>query len=70
MNNLQSLRRAAGLTQEQLSAASGVKFSALQKLEYGVNSLAGARADTVQRLARALGVAMEDLLADGHDNQE
>ena len=70
MNNLKSLRRAAGLTQEQLAAASGVKFSALQKLEYGVNSLAGARADTVLRLSQALGVAMEELLADSHGKQE
>lgn len=63
-NRLGSLRRAAGMTQQQLSESSGVKITTIQKLENGSNALLGAKARTVLQLAKALGVTVEDLIDD------
>ena len=60
--NLGDLRRERGMSQWDLSMLSGVKLSALQCLEQGRNDIRGARADTVLRLARALGVTAEELV--------
>mgnify|MGYP004593326195 FL=1 len=62
MTTIKEARLKAGLTQEELAMKSGVKLSTLQKLERGVNSMNGATAETVLRLARALGVTVEDLV--------
>ncbi len=62
MTTIKEARIKAGLTQEELAMKSGVKLSTLQKLERGVNSMNGATAETVLRLARALGVTVEDLV--------
>lgn len=64
MTKLKSLRLASGMTQEELSAASGVKLSTLQKLETGANHLEGARAGIVLRLARSLKTTVEALLSE------
>ncbi|MBR4442531.1 MAG: helix-turn-helix transcriptional regulator [Clostridia bacterium] len=61
-NRLGALRRERGLTQQQLSRLSGVGLSTLQKLENGANRLLGARVEIALKLARALGVTVEDLL--------
>ena len=58
---LASLRRAAGLTQDDLSRRSGVKLSTLQKLEQGGDLLA-AKTGTVLALARALGMSVEEVV--------
>lgn len=60
-NKLGALRRAANLTQQQLAAKSGVNLTTLQKLENGANRVLGAKVETVLRLAKALGVTVEDL---------
>ena len=62
MTILKEYRQKAGITQEELAMRSGVKLSTLQKLETGKNSLNGAAAETVLRLARALGVSVEALV--------
>ena len=62
MTTIKEARLKAGLKQEELAMKSGVKLSTLQKLERGVNSMNGATAETVLRLARALGVTVEDLV--------
>ena len=60
--NLGDLRRARNMSQWDLSMLSGVKLTALQCLEQGRNDIRGAKAETVVRLARALGVTAEDLI--------
>ena len=59
---LGDLRRAAGLSQQDLSTKSEVKLSTIQKLESGANDLMGAKVGTVLALARALGTTVEDLV--------
>lgn len=59
---LGDIRRAAGLSQQELSEKSGVKLTTLQKLESGVNDIMGAKVGTVLALARALGTTVEDLV--------
>lgn len=56
------LRRARRprLTQEELAAAAYVSVDVIAKLEQGRKQ--GARLETVQRIARALGVTVGDLL--------
>lgn len=60
-NHLGALRRERGLTQQQLSVKSGVGLSTLQKLENGANRLLGARTEIVLKIAKALGVTIEEL---------
>lgn len=62
ITDIGSLRRKRGLTQEQLSEKSGVKLSTLQKLENGANNIKQARVETVNALAHALNVSMDELL--------
>lgn len=59
---LGNLRRAAGLSQQELSEKSGVKITTLQKLESGVNDIMGAKVCTVLALARTLGITVEELI--------
>jgi transcriptional regulator with XRE-family HTH domain len=59
---LGDIRRAAGLSQQELSEKSGVKLTTLQKLESGVNDIMGAKVGTVLALVRALGTTVEDLV--------
>lgn len=56
------LRRQRGLTQRQLAEASEVSLRMIQLYEQRRNDVAKAAADVVQRLARAIGCSMEDLL--------
>ena len=60
-HKLGDLRRAAGITQAELSLRSGVALTTLQKLESGVNRLLGARTEVVLRLAAALDATVESL---------
>lgn len=59
---LGDLRRAKGLSQSQLSTASGVNLMTIQKLESGVNRLMGAKVETVLKLTSALGITIESFL--------
>lgn len=61
-NRLKELRTAAGMTQNQLAQAAGLALSVVQKYENGVNRLLGARTENVLRIARALGVSVDDLV--------
>jgi excisionase family DNA binding protein len=60
---LRTLREAAGLTQLQLAATSGLTHEAISRLERGQRA---ASAETVRQLAQALGVAPERFV--GHDS--
>jgi transcriptional regulator with XRE-family HTH domain len=59
--NIRRIRRGAGLSQEQLSARSGLHSTEISRLERGVRE---PRLGTIVRVARALGVAPAELLAD------
>ena len=52
---LKEIRRAKGLTQQELSVQSGINLSTIQKLEREENNLSGAKFSTVLALYRALG---------------
>ena len=58
---LAALRRAAGLSQNDLANRAGVKIATLQKLESGVNRVMGAKLETVLALTRALDTTIEAL---------
>jgi transcriptional regulator with XRE-family HTH domain len=61
---LREKRRAAGLSQRQLAAKTGVDFSYISKLEN--ERLPAPAAETVHRLAKVLGCPVEELLAAAH----
>ena len=60
-HKLRELREARGLTQGQLAVKSGVGQSHISRLEAGQRP--NAKVSTVARLAHALGVGIDDLLA-------
>ncbi len=59
-DRIQELRKAKGLTQEALAAKSGLHRVYLAQLESGRNQ--NPQLDTLQRLAKALGVSLGELL--------
>lgn len=59
---LGEIRRAAGLSQQELSTRSGVKITTIQKLESGANDIMGAKVATVLALASALDTTVEELV--------
>jgi len=63
---LAELRESKGLSQEQLSVASGVTFSTIQNIEYGRSVDPGVF--NIDKLADALGVSIQDLI--GKENLE
>lgn len=64
-SSLSELRAIAGLTQKGLAAAAGVDIRQIQKIESGDASIENARAGTVIRMAKALGVEAMELLKVG-----
>ncbi len=63
MNNLQKMRKAAGLTQAKLAEKSGVNFRTLQHYELIANEeLSNRKAIDVLRLCNAMGCTVSDLL--------
>lgn len=62
ITKLEWLRRAAGLSQQELAAASGVVAAQIQKLEYGTVKIENVTAKTLFALADALGVDARELM--------
>lgn len=60
--NLRTQRSEAGLSQNQLARTTGVNVRSIQMYEQGVNDINKAQAGTLQKLAKALGCRIEDLL--------
>ena len=60
--NLKRLRTACGCTQAELSRRSGVTLRSIQMYEQRNKDVNKASAETLYRLAKALGCAIEDLL--------
>jgi len=62
MNNIQVLRKAAGLTQSALADAAGMNIRQIQKLESGEIQIDNITLRNGLRLADALGVNPYDLI--------
>lgn len=62
MNKLKERREAAGISQADLAALTGISVRVIQNYEQGTRPLNGARAITVKHLADALKCRMEDLI--------
>ena len=62
-NRLAALRRAAGLTQQQLADRVGMPVYSLRNLEQGQRSISGAAAGTVLAIAQALDTTVEALIS-------
>lgn len=62
---LKEMRKAAGLTQTQLASAAGINIRQIQKLEAGEIRLGNLTLANAAKLADALGISMEALLAEG-----
>lgn len=60
MNCIQEVRKAAGMTQTELANAAGVSQPYIVDLERGAR---GAKPETWERIAAALGVTVPDLTA-------
>ena len=59
---VQELRKAKGMTQQELAMAASVKISTLQKIERMPGIPLGTSVEVALRLARALGVSVEELV--------
>lgn len=59
---LKRLRESRGLSQAELAKASGVRLRSIQMYERRVNDIDKAQEQTVYKLSRVIGCAMEDLL--------
>jgi len=62
---IRQVRKKAGFTQAQLSEATGIDQASISRIENGKQ---GVTLDYLQRMARALGVGVADLVGDaqGH----
>ena len=60
--NLKIIRRASGLTQQQLAERAQVELRSIQMYEQRRNDINKAQVDTLYKLARILGCKIEDLL--------
>jgi transcriptional regulator with XRE-family HTH domain len=61
-DNIKRYRNGKGLSQEQLAQKAGITYSTLAKLESGVNQ--NPKVKTLQQIARALEVSLDDLMKD------
>lgn len=61
-SKLQTIRKARGFTQQQLSEASGVTLRMVQLYEQKQNDLSKAQVNVVIGLAKALGCSIEDII--------
>lgn len=64
-NGFRRLREGKGLTQQALAFAAGVNIRQIQKLEAGEIRLGNLTLANAAKLADALGISMEALLAEG-----
>lgn len=60
--NLKIIRRASGLTQQQLAEQAQVDLRSIQMYEQRRNDINKAQADTLLKLAKVLGCKIEDLM--------
>ena len=60
LKNLAKMRKEKGLTQEGLSRKADISFHTLVKIEGG--GIKNPRIETVIKLAKALGISLDDLM--------
>jgi len=58
--NIKRMRAKQGLTQDDLAKKASIKYSTLTKIEVGIVTKPSVQ--TIQKIAKSLGVSMEDLL--------
>ena len=58
--NIKKLRQAKGLSQDRLSKAADVSYNLIIKLETG--GITNPTIETLQKIAKALGVSVDDLI--------
>ena len=58
-NNIKAIRKAKGVTQKDLAIAAGVSGPYIHDLE---NEARGAKPETLERIASALGVTVDELI--------
>lgn len=63
-NTLKTLRRFRGMTQEELAKATGITSRTIMSYENDVEKLRKARYDTIDKLANALSVSVDDIFLD------
>ncbi len=63
-NKLAKMRKASGLTQKELAAKAGIPLLMYQRYENGTKSFIRANTLYTTRIARALGVTVEQLIGD------
>lgn len=68
MQRIKEIRESRGLTQAELASKSGVRQPAISDIETGVTRKPSA--DTIFRLAKALGCTMEELIAPEEVDQD
>ncbi|MBQ7435459.1 MAG: helix-turn-helix transcriptional regulator [Oscillospiraceae bacterium] len=61
---LQALRLAAGLSQSQLAAATGINVRMIQHYEQGAKDINGAKLHTLLKLCAALKCRLSDVVTD------
>lgn len=62
MTNLKECRKSRGVSQSELAKQAGVNLRTLQDYEQGRKPLGQAAAVTVHKIAKALGVTVEELI--------
>ena len=62
MSKIKEIRKSSGLTQGQLSEASGVNIRMIQFYEQGYKDINKAQGIILYKLSQALNCSMEDLL--------
>ena len=62
--NLQRLRKEAGLSQSQLAKLAGLNVQGLQQYERGARDLNGAKLATLLKICNALECRLADILTD------
>lgn len=64
VNKLQAVRKAAGLTQQQLAEKSGVSYSLISKIESGERNISLVGVSRLTSLCEALGCQIRDIVSD------
>lgn len=63
-NTLKTLRRFRGMTQEELAKSTGITSRTIMSYENDAEKLRKARYDTIDKLANALSVSVDDIFLD------
>lgn len=63
-NTLKTLRRFRGMTQKELAKATGITSRTIMSYENDVEKLRKASYDTIDKLANALSVSVDDIFLD------